>query len=410
MNVLVSAYACEPDRGSEPGVGWHWVQQIARFHKVWVLTRQNNRAAIRKKLARNPNPNLNFCYVDLPRWASFWKKAPFGLYLYYLIWQLLAFRQAGKLIRRIRFDLGHHITFGNLWLPSFMPFLPVPFIFGPIGGGETVPQALCRSLSARGRLFEKIRQLVLVGASALNPFIRRSINKAALILVRTEMTGNLIQKKFNKKSVLMLETGVDDELFEGIKASDASKVNCRIVMAGRLLHWKGFELGIEAFANISTQFPDASLIIIGTGPERKRLNKIVEASNMTEKVIFLDQQPRKKLLEHMTKAQIFLYPSMKDAGAWVVFEAMACGLPVVCLDQAGPALIINDNCGIKIPVGNRAQVIAQLSHALAKLLGSPKMQTEMGRAARRRLTDRFYWNGKGRFLNQLYRQLELAEH
>ena len=107
----------------------------------------------------------------------------------------------------------------------------------------------------------------------------------------------------------------------------------------------------------------------------------------------------------MVKAQIFLYPSMKDAGAWVLFEAMAAGLPVVCLDYAGPAEIIDDNCGIKIPIEHHDQVIAQLSHALAKLLASPKIKRNMGNAARRRLKDSFHWNSKGESLSKFYHQI-----
>ena len=405
MKVLVSAYACEPDKGSEPGVGWHWVQQIARFHIVWVMTRKNNQASIEKELAGNPNANLNFCYVDLPGWASFWKRAPLGIYLYYFMWQLLALRQACRLKQRVHFDLGHHVTFGNLWLPSFIPFLRIPFVFGPIGGGETVPKALYKNFSFRWRVYEKIRQLTLIRGSVFNPFLRLTIKKAALILVRTEMTGKLIQEKLKKKTLLMLETGVDDEFLEKINTVDALKVNDRIVMAGRLLHWKGFELGIKAFARISFKFPNASLIIIGTGPELSRLKKIAAASDLTDRVYFLGHQPRVKVLENMVKAQIFLYPSMKDAGAWVLFEAMAACLPVVCLDYAGPAEIIDDNCGIKIPIENHDQVIAQLSHALAKLLASPKTKGNMGKAARRRLKDSFHWNSKGESLSKLYHQI-----
>ena len=66
LKVLVSAYACEPDKGSEPGVGWNWAKQIAHFHEVWVVTRTNNRPAIEERIEKNPDPNLHFIYVDLP--------------------------------------------------------------------------------------------------------------------------------------------------------------------------------------------------------------------------------------------------------------------------------------------------------------------------------------------------------
>ena len=76
MRVLLSAYSCQPGKGSEPGIGWNWAMQIARFHEVWVLTRAANRQAVEAALRANGPANLRFAYYDLPRWARFWKRGP----------------------------------------------------------------------------------------------------------------------------------------------------------------------------------------------------------------------------------------------------------------------------------------------------------------------------------------------
>jgi hypothetical protein len=76
--VLLSAYACEPGKGSEPGIGWNLARHLAEHHEVWVLTRTNNRPAIEAELARNPVPGLHFVYHDLPPWARFWKRGQRG--------------------------------------------------------------------------------------------------------------------------------------------------------------------------------------------------------------------------------------------------------------------------------------------------------------------------------------------
>ena len=76
MKLLLSAYACEPDRGSEPGVGWHWVLELAGLgHDVWVLTRTNNQQAIQR--ASPHLRNIHFIYYDLPHWlATLKRKVP----------------------------------------------------------------------------------------------------------------------------------------------------------------------------------------------------------------------------------------------------------------------------------------------------------------------------------------------
>ncbi len=73
--IFVSAYACEPGKGSEPGIGWNVVNQLSRYFEVHVLTRANNREVI-EAFYRENSPAFApvFHYYDLPRWLSFWKK------------------------------------------------------------------------------------------------------------------------------------------------------------------------------------------------------------------------------------------------------------------------------------------------------------------------------------------------
>src|SRR5512141_2006914 len=131
MHVLLSVYACQPGKGSEAGVGWNWVRQMARFHEVWAITRTSNASAILEAVAADPMPNVHWIFFDLPRWARFWKRGERGLRPYYYMWQIGAYRLARRLHAQVHFDLVHHVTFVNYWLPSFMALLPVPFIWGP---------------------------------------------------------------------------------------------------------------------------------------------------------------------------------------------------------------------------------------------------------------------------------------
>src|SRR5439155_23557282 len=101
LKVLVSAYACEPGKGSEPYVGWNLPLQLSYHHEIWVLTRSNNRECIEAELQRNPQPGLHIAYLDLPRWASFWKKGRRGIHLYYFLWQVRAFFVARRLHREV---------------------------------------------------------------------------------------------------------------------------------------------------------------------------------------------------------------------------------------------------------------------------------------------------------------------
>ena len=113
LKVLISAYACEPGKGSEPGVGWNVAVEAARRHDVWAITRANNRPVIEAELARNPIPSLHMVYYDLPRWTRWWKRGTRGTRLYYYLWQLALYSVVRRLYRKIRFDVTHHVKIGR---------------------------------------------------------------------------------------------------------------------------------------------------------------------------------------------------------------------------------------------------------------------------------------------------------
>jgi hypothetical protein len=214
MKILLSAYACEPNTGSEPGVGWHWALELAKMgHEVWVITRANNRSPIEEALQSVSLPNLQFVYYDLPVWAKWWKKLKGGVYLYYVLWQWGAYQAAQSLTARVMFDRVHHITFGVFRQPSFMAFLGIPFIFGPVGGGERAPYALRQSFPARGYVIDLLRDLSN-WFSSLEPITQGVYKRSSIILCKTPETLSCIPKSYQDKCRLYLEIGIDSELID----------------------------------------------------------------------------------------------------------------------------------------------------------------------------------------------------
>src|SRR6185312_15755485 len=118
MKILLSAYACEPHKGSEPGVGWNWMLELIRQgHNVSVITRENNRAVIEREIQSLSIP-VTIAYHDLPAWCRKWKPWPGGLYFYYLAWQFGAYHRARKLHKMMTFDVVHGRLGNSLCLRS----------------------------------------------------------------------------------------------------------------------------------------------------------------------------------------------------------------------------------------------------------------------------------------------------
>ncbi len=91
LNILISAYACRPGEGSEPGLGWNPIQEVAKYHNVWVLTRQNNRPTIEAELKQNPIIKLQVIYCEPPSWVRPANLKQRVVYLHYYLWQIAAY-------------------------------------------------------------------------------------------------------------------------------------------------------------------------------------------------------------------------------------------------------------------------------------------------------------------------------
>lgn len=398
LKVLVSAYACEPHKGSEPGVGWNWAKQIAHSHEVWVVTRTNNRQAIEEELIKNPDPNLHFIYVDLPVWMSTWKKGQRGVRTYYYLWQAAAL---AKMLRykNLRFDVSHHVTFVNDWLPSFLAFLPFPFIWGPVGSHAPIPQSFLPGF--RFLFLDKLRLGIQYAVRLIDPFYYVTLLRAKKIVLISES----INKNYpfylipSRKKIMQPAIGIDSSDQQTCRRGKPNTI--QVVSVGRLIQLKGFTMTLKAFAQAQRQGFDARLGIIGEGEDRKYLEALAASENISDSVHFLGNIDRQSVLKEMASADIFLFPSF-EGGGMVVLEAMAACLPVVCLDYGGPGEMITPECGMKVAPLHPDQATDDLAEALCVLMEDPDLRKRMGNAGRKRAEDVYSWETKGFFSSNLY--------
>lgn len=401
MKVLLSAYACAPGKGSEPEIGWRWMQQVSRSHDAWIITRAAKRAEVEAGLRREPAPRAHFVFVDVPRPLRFWKNWPFGIYLYYCVWQWLAYRTARRLNREIGFDLAQHVTFGAYWLPTFMALLGIPLVWGPVGGGETAPKSFRRAMRWRGRILEWMRDLSQA-AAALHPLTRLTARRSFLALATSQETADRLSALGCRNVRVISSIGITlDQLSDIVPAEHAWRDRLRIMSAGRLLHWKGFDLALRSVARLQADGVAVDYVIFGKGPERRPLEKLARRLGVVNSVTFHDPLPRAQLLRTMGEFDVLLHPSLHDSGAFVCVEAMMAGCPVACLDLGGPALQVSDTSGIKVPAISPEQAIRELAGALREL-ADPQLRNRFARAGRERARTHLLWDTKLDCLDDVY--------
>jgi len=407
LKVLVSAYACEPGKGSEPEVGWQWVHQIARFHETWVITRANNREAIGKALTKTPINNLHFVYYDLPDWARSWKRGNRGVHLYHQLWQYKILGIAQKLHKEHKFDICHHITFGVVWHPAFFYKLSdTKIIWGPFGGGEVAYRGCVKDFSMRGKITEFMRRIFSLYFFRLDPIVQNNFRNASLLLTRTDMTAKRIPKKYLLKTKVFLETGFSSiPIFERNRSSE--KIN--IFTMSRLIPYKNIRVAILVMKLLTNKLSRVKLHIYGDGALEQDLKLLVENLNLKDNVIFHGNVSHDKMLNNIKIMDVLIHPAVRDGGTHSVMEAMAYGIPVICLDNAGPGYMVDDNSGIKINGKDNNEIITEIANAAFKLLTNNEFYETLSNGARNRVRDNFLWNQIGDRLNTLYQKVYHGE-
>jgi glycosyltransferase involved in cell wall biosynthesis len=399
LRVLISAYACEPHKGSEPDVGWQWALQMARFHEVTVLTRANNRPVIEAEIealqGRQPLPR--FVYHDRQAFLLELKRRTQAIQLYYLLWQKSARDLIARLHEVYQYDLLHHVTFAGFRYPVAVWGHGVPCIWGPVGGIESIPWPLLPWRHPASLVREGLRNLSnTIQATPMHVLPGRGLATTLLLASTAEM-----QRAFGKlglESRLMGSVGLRPaEMPYRPHAARAGPL--KVLFVGNIITLKGVDLALEAFAASGV---DATFTLIGAGNYLPVARRKAAALGLGERVVFKGRWPRPEVLQAYPDYDLFLFPSLHDTGGYAVLEAMFNELPVICLDCGGPALAVKPECGRKVAVGRRAEIIAGLAEAIRWYAGNPGALAAQGQAARQVVLREYDWDRKGEQMNACY--------
>ena len=382
MKLLISTYACAPNRGSDHAVGWNWTTEAHRLgHEVWSFVSPAHRDSIKRACRENPAlGGIHWVFPEVKAWSLKQAVEPKWERTYNLLWQRVALRHARDLHQQVGFDAVHHLTWAGIRAPTFLGALKAPLIIGPIGGGETSPRSLRDKLGFRGRVLERIRDLSN-STITMNPMVRPGLNSASVIFVSTTDTQNLFKGTLRNKTVVFTQLGLPT--LTGTHAERLRSGPPRFLYAGRLLYWKGVHIAVQAFAEVARQTPNARFTIVGDGPEQSRLEADVKQHNLQGNVEFIPRVPQNTLLELYRSHDLLLFPSLHDSGGFVVLEALSRGLPVICLDLGGPKDMVTPNSGVVIKNNgqNTAQVAAKMAVEISRLLASPERLTALSAGA-----------------------------
>jgi glycosyltransferase involved in cell wall biosynthesis len=413
LRILAIAYACDPSKGSEFGVGWGWVNAIAASHNVTVITADFNAASIGCDLATHKDSacsNPCFVYVRNRPWhyrpQGIWLRIedsfakPF-MNLAYQDWLRYAFEEAKRELAKNSYDLVHLITYVGWRFPGTFHRLGIPFVWGPIGGMKNTPWRLLPILGPKGALYYGARNLInsLQLRTLQGP--RRALRAAnGGVIAATSEIQEELQLRYQVASRVICEVGPPD--FHAPNPTPRNKNGpLRICWSGLHQPGKALHLLLRAAARLPKDL-NYSLEILGDGPCNRAWRLMAVTLKIDGHCRWHGWLPRDQSLAVMRNSHVFVITSLKDLTSTVAVEAISLGLPVVSLDHCGFADLVTERCGIKIYPGSAAQIVSELTGALHRLYSDEALRERLAHGAIKR-SHAYSWEAKMGTLDEIYR-------
>ena len=393
--VLVCAYACEPNRGSEQGAGWNLLRALCAQARVTLVTRSNQVDTIQEASVAEGIEDLHVIGVEGLRWLRLFKRRTVVFHAFYYSWLLAARRACKELCATSAFDFGWHLTLSSLYTPSPLTGgAPTPFVVGPLGGGVDVAATDFRYLSRGARLLERTRHVRRqVGMS--DPWVRRTLNRARVVFVHNEEAASRVRRLAPLGRVVLEQHAGCVPPAEPPPPPELRR--CDFLFAGRHVEWKGLSLALHALEQVRAAGTPATMTITGTGPETATCKRLADDMGLMDAVVFTGWLSRDEMEAVYAESKILIHPALHDDSPLAVAEAMSFGVVPIVLDRGGPPLIVAD-AGVVVSDENRVRGLAR---AAGGLLNDPERLRAMSTSAMLRADESLQWNVRvGRMLNE----------
>src|SRR5664280_2631394 len=241
--------------------------KLSEYHTGW-------RAEI--EAHGRPSDGPTFHYVSRRALPKAFRSGQRSVYAEYLVWQRGCLETAVELDAEHDFDVAHHLNWGSLFWGSTLSRLGKPFVFGPIGGGQTSPEVL-REWFGESWHLEAQRNWALRVALRFNPRARRTIRRADLVLATNSETAARSRALGATRVELCLDTAVVPEAIAHEERRLPGRSAPTVLWVGRNLPRKGVALALHAFARVRRSVPSARLMMLGGGLDDPATTAQIEA-------------------------------------------------------------------------------------------------------------------------------------
>jgi glycosyltransferase involved in cell wall biosynthesis len=409
--ILLIAEAANPEWASVPLVGWSLSRALAKVIAVHLVTHIRNREAI---IRAGLVEGRDFTAIDNERVAGplynlaqrfrggpgkGWTTNTAFASLAYYSFELEIWHQFKTRIAAHEFELVHRVTplspTSQSILAKRLATLKIPFVIGPLNGGVPWPKNFTDRQYAEHEWLSHLRWMY-----KLMPAYRSTRRHSAAIIVGSKHTYQEMPQWAKGKCVYIPENGVNLSCLKFTRNRSAS-IPLRGAFVGRLVPYKGADILLEATADF-VRSGQLELHIIGDGPQRPLLERMVERLGIQDGVHFHGWIPHKEVQARLRICDFMALPSIREFGGGAVVESMALGVTPIVADYAGPSELVDDKTGIRVPFHDTESLMEGMRRTIGKIIRKPEMLDNLGTAAHEKVRATLTWEAKSNQITAIY--------
>lgn len=369
LNILINAYAVSPTWGSEPGVGWNWIINIAKECNVFAITESEWETDIKEALDKLPQKdNIHFYFNPVtPEVRKMcWNQGNWRFYHFYKEWQKGTLEIAKRIVAENHIDVIHQLNMIGFREPGYLWSIKgIPYIWGPIGGMATItlPINILQGSRTKDKFVIGIKSLI-TNIQARTGRVSKAIKHADKLIVVLDSAAKIIENWYGEKDIEIIpETGlkVTSEVVHKVSNDRPLK----ILWVGRFIPTKKLDLALEIISKVNHP-ENIELHIVGWGSEQETnfYKEKARSLGIANRCIWYGKVANQDVQEMMKSSDLFLFTSVLEGTPHVILESISNNLPIICFDLCGQGVIVNDKVGWKIPVTTLSKASVQIINTL----------------------------------------------
>jgi len=410
MKVLILAETCNPAWASLPGFSYSLADSIAKQVDVVLIKHIRNKEDISKI---DTHQFKEIIYIDneyiaspLYKFSLILKKIGIGGFMTSMALKYPAniafeyeiYKSLKNRLQNKEFDFIHRISPVSPTVPSpIAKWSQIPFIYGPINGALPWPKQYKEEIKKEREILIHIRNFY-----KFLPYYKSSFTHATKILAAFKHVEKDIPLSEHHKIIKFNELGVDTELYKPNPKKDKIRASCQFLFVGRLVPYKSAHVVISAFIKSVELRNKHQLNIVGDGPERESLQKLIDDNKLNKCIKILGWKNQTEVAQYMADSDVFVFPTIREVGGNVILEAMSAGLPSIVPNYGGPSELIDDSTGIQIPLADKSEFLQSYINGMELLATNLELRETLSDNAREKALKEHSWPMKGKRMKQIY--------